>query len=363
MANTAQLGSYGDVSGSPLVFRNKLINGAMLIDQRNAGASKTPVDGEYLLDRWKAGASAASKFSVQQVTSTAPVGFSHALQITSLSAYSVTTNDNFEIFQLIEGFNTYDLAFGTANAKTITVSFWVRSSLTGTFGGAIQNSAFNRSYPFTYTISATNTWEYKTVTIPGDTSGTWIGATSGAGLVLCLGIGAGTGRSGPAGAWAGATYYNATGATSLVGTNAATLLFSGVQLEAGSVATPFEQRPLGTELVLCQRYYERAWPLGVATGAGTPSYYVSGMVLASATNLARGPAPWKIEKKGSVTTKVWAFSGDADKISVMGSGMTLAGTVVSKAVDNNTFFLLSDSGSGLAIGTWYCYAWTCESEL
>lgn len=243
----------GLIPPQSMMFRNKLINGAMLIDQRNSGASKTPVDGEYTLDRWRTGASAASKFSVQQV-STAPVGFSNSLQCTSLSAYAVTTNDNFEIFQYIEGFNTFDLGFGTANAKTITLSFWVRSSLTGSFGGSILNSAFNRSYPFTYTISTANTWEYKTVTIQGDTTGTWIGATNGAGLILCLGLGAGTGRSGTAGAWAASTFYNATGATSIVGTNGATILFSGVQLETGSVATPFEYRPVGTELGLCQRY-------------------------------------------------------------------------------------------------------------
>ena len=238
-------------------FVNRLINSDMRIDQRNAGASVTPADGAYTLDRWKAGASAASKFSVQQ-SSVAPTGFSFSMLCTSLSAYSVGTNDNFEMFQLIEGFNTADLGWGTANAQAVTLSFWVRSSLTGTFGGSIQNSAFNRSYPFSYTISAANTWEQKSVTIDGDTSGTWIGATNGTGIVLCIGLGAGTGRSGTAGTWASATYYNATGATSVVGTSGATFYLTGVQLEAGSVATPFERRPYGTELQLAQRYFEKA---------------------------------------------------------------------------------------------------------
>lgn len=260
MANVARLGGYGDTSGSGLMFRNKIINGGMLIDQRNAGASKTPTDGEYTLDRWRTGASAASKFSIQQV-STAPVGFGNSLRCTSLSSYSVTTNDNFEIFQYIEGFNTVDFAFGTSFAKTITLSFWVQSSLTGTFGGSILNSAFNRSYPFNYTISASNTWEYKTISIPGDTTGTWIGATNGIGIVVCLGLGAGSGRSGPANAWAGSTYYNATGATSLVGTNGATIFFTGIQLEAGDQPTPFEQRPIGIELQLCQRYCNLLGPV------------------------------------------------------------------------------------------------------
>jgi hypothetical protein len=227
----------------------------MVIDQRNAGASVTPADGAYTLDRWRAGASAASKFSVQQ-SSVAPAGFNFSMLCTSLSAYSLGTNDNFEMFQLIEGFNTADLGWGTANAKTVTLSFWVRSSLTGTFGGSLQNSAFNRSYPFSYVINSANTWEQKSITVTGDTAGTWIGATNGTGLVLCIGLGAGSGRSGTAGAWAGSTFYNATGATSVVGTNGATFYITGVQLEVGTQATSFEYRQYTTELALCQRYFQ-----------------------------------------------------------------------------------------------------------
>jgi hypothetical protein len=237
-------------------FKNRIINGDCRIDQRNAGASVTPTDGQYTLDRWRAGASASSKFSVQQ-SSVAPAGFNFSMLVTSLSAYSLSTNDNFEMFQFIEGFNSSDLGWGTANAQPVTISFWVRSSLTGTFGGAINNSAFNRSYPFSYTINAANTWEQKSITIAGDTGGSWVGATNGLGLALCIGLGAGSGRSGTAGAWASSTFYNATGAVNLVGTNGATFYITGVQLEKGSTATSFDYRPYGTELALCQRYYVR----------------------------------------------------------------------------------------------------------
>jgi hypothetical protein len=235
------------------VHKNRIINGAMVIDQRNSGASVTPADGVYTLDRWRAGASAASKFSVQQ-SSVAPAGFNFSMLCTSLSSYSLGTNDNFEMFQLIEGFNTADLGWGTANAQTVTLSFWVRSSLTGTFGGSLQNSAFNRSYPFSYVINSANTWEQKSITVTGDTTGTWIGATNGAGLVLCIGLGSGSGRSGTAGTWAGSTFYNSTGATSVVGTSGATFYITGVQLEVGTQATGFEYRQYGTELNLCLRY-------------------------------------------------------------------------------------------------------------
>lgn len=339
MANNPLLGSFGDVSGSGLMFRNKLINGAMVIDQRNAGASKTPIDGEYLLDRWKAGVSAASKFSVQQV-STAPVGFSNSLQCTSLSAYSVTTNDNFEIFQLIEGFNTFDLSFGTANAKTITLSFWVRSSLTGTFGGSILNSAFNRSYPFSYTISAANTWEYKTITIPGDTSGTWIGATNGAGLILCLGLGAGSGRSGTAGSWSGSTFYNATGATSLVGTNGATILFSGVQLEAGPQATPFEQRPVGMEMSLCHRYCR------VFGGAKYSKVGVGGAQTTTTAYLIIQFPGGRIANS-AVLSGPWKLSDDAASIVATGLSLDALGT------DSNTASVAVTVASGLTLGKIY----------
>jgi hypothetical protein len=245
-------------SAGPLSNRNKIINGDMRIDQRNAGASVTPASAIYTLDRWVTLISQASKLSFQQNAGsvTPPAGFTNYLGITSASAYSVLASDAFEISQAIEGYNFADLAFGSASAKAITLSFWVRSSLTGTFGGALSNSGSARSYPFNYAISSANTWEYKTVTIPGDTSGTWL-TTNGVGGFLRFGLGVGSTYSGTAGSWASANYASATGATSVVGTNGATFDITGVQLEVGSVATPFEHRSFGDELARCQRYYYR----------------------------------------------------------------------------------------------------------
>jgi hypothetical protein len=234
-------------------FRNRIINGAMVIDQRNAGASVTPTASAYTLDRWNAAVSQSSKFSVQQ-SSTSTAGFKNSLLVTSLSAYSVLAGDYFDIDQRIEGFNVADLEWGTANAQTVTLSFWVQSSLTGTFGGSLQNSAGNRSYPFTYTINSANTFEQKTITITGDTTGTWL-TTNGIGLRVSFGLGVGSTYSTTANAWAAGNYIAPTGATSVVGTNTATFYITGVQLEAGSTATPFENRSYGTELALCQRYF------------------------------------------------------------------------------------------------------------
>jgi hypothetical protein len=245
------------IPNASLGMKNRIINGDCRIDQRNAGASVTPTNGQYLLDRWRCLQSTASKYSVQQDAGgvTPPVGFSDYLGCTSLSSYSVSSSDYFVVEQMIEGFNFADMAWGTANAATVTLSFWVRSSLTGTFGGAFRNSAGNRSYPFTYTISAANTWEQKSITVAGDTTGTWVGATNGSGCEVKFGLGVGSTLSGTAGAWAGSNFVSATGATSVVGTSGATFYITGVQLEKGSTATSFDYRPYGTELALCQRYY------------------------------------------------------------------------------------------------------------
>ena len=253
---TANLSS---VNGGPIAgSRNRIINGDMRIDQRNAGASVTAGSGNvYALDRWKMVYSVDGKFTVQQQQDPTGINFSATAQITSTSAYSVGTGELFAFMQAVEGFNMADFKWGTANAATITIGFWVYSSLAGTFGGAVQNSATNRAYPFSYIISAANTWEYKSITVAGDTSGTWL-TTNGVGLNLSFGLGSGSTYAGTAGAWTAAAKYTATGATSVVGTNGATFYITGVQLEPGSTATPFERRSYGQELALCQRYTHAA---------------------------------------------------------------------------------------------------------
>jgi hypothetical protein len=255
--NTATINGVTPTTNN-VVGVNRIINGGMVVDQRNAGASVTPTTSGYTLDRWVAALTQSSKYSVQQST-TAPTGFNNSLLVTSLSSFSVAAGDFFLLRHYIEGFNFADLGWGSASAQTITLSFWVRSSLTGTFGGSLQNSAENRSYPFTYTISAANTWEQKTLTIAGDTSGTWIGATNGVGVRINFGLGVGsTYGNGTAGAWVGSDFRSATGAVSVVGTNGATFYITGVQLESGTVASAFERRDYGRELIMCQRYYEKS---------------------------------------------------------------------------------------------------------
>jgi hypothetical protein len=259
VANTQLTGTVTSAQVGSSVYegmgmRNRIINGDMRIDQRNAGAAVTTHQA-FPVDRFLVTNTTDGAFSAQQ-DSSAPTGFNNSVKYTTTTAdASLTGTQQSVLRQRIEGFNVADLAWGTANAKTVTLSFWVRSSLTGTFGGVIGNNASDRSYPFTYTISVADTWEYKTVTIAGDTTGTWL-TTNGIGINVHFGLGAGPDRSGTAGAWAGAQYVSATGAVSVIGTLNATWYITGVQLEVGSVATPFERRPYGTELSLCQRYYQ-----------------------------------------------------------------------------------------------------------
>jgi hypothetical protein len=278
-------------------FRNRIINGDMRIDQRNAGAAVTPSATTYLVDRFEYSGSQASKFTWQQNKGsvTPPVGFVDYLGGSVAAAVAIGAADYFALVQKIEGFNIADLGWGTANAKTITLSFRVYSSLTGTFGGSLTNSTNARTYPFTYSIPTANTWTTVSITIAGDTSGTWL-TTNGSGIGVQFGLGAGATYSGTAGAWAGVQYISATGAVSVVGTVGATFYITGVQLEQGSTATDFERRPIGTELALCQRYYQ-----GPRVYSGTIRYNSASAVSGV---FAQGSLPISPEMRSAPTVTI-----------------------------------------------------------
>ena len=263
---TVQSGILGD-STQTYGMKNRIINGDMRIAQRGTTARAIDNgDWYYPVDRFSAYQSIAStKFSIQQNYNsvTPPVGFKNYVGAYTTTAYTPTGGDWFPMRHTIEGYNAADLDFGTANAKSVTASFWVRSSIAGTHGGAFYNNDGSRSYPYTYTISSANTWEYKTITIPGDTSGTW-NITNGGGLTMAFSMGAGPTVSGTAGSWASAFYSSATGAVSPVATSGATLFITGLQIEKGSTATQFDYRSFGAELQLCQRYFCKTFPYATA---------------------------------------------------------------------------------------------------
>jgi len=338
--NIAQSGSNN------VTFRNRIINGAMVLDQRNAGASFTPTNGisTYSLDRWSFYVNQSSKLTTQQ-SSTAPSGFVNSLLVTSSSAYSVAATDQFELRQFIEGYNTADLMWGTANAQTVTLSFWVRSSLTGTFGGAIRNSASDRSYVFSYTISSANTWEQKSVTIVGDTSGTWL-TTNGRGIGVFFSLGAGSTALKAAGSWGAGEYEGVTGQTNLVGTSGATLYITGVQLEAGTTASPFEYRQYGTELALCQRYLP-SYIYSSSSGTETVAWVRGGSV----ASIASAQLPF------TVTTRV-PPTGATISGSYAVSGYSFSTLAFNNASTTNASISLS-GGSGMTV--FYMYELQCST--
>ena len=350
MTQAAQLAQYGS-TGVSQGFKNRIINGAMVIDQRNAGASVTSSNtAPYTLDRWLSYSSVSSKYTIQQDAGgvTPPIGFTDYLGCTSSSAYTVGASEVYSINQFIEGFNVADLNWGTANAKTITLSFWVRSSLTGTFGGAISNSAGNRSYPFTYTINSANTWEYETITIAGDTTGTWL-TTNGIGIKVFLSIGAGSTVSGTAGSWSGSTFYSATGATSVVGTNGATFYITGVQLEVGSTATSFDYRPYGTELALCQRYLP--WFNTGNGGGGTQAYNSTKTIVLF---------PFKVSTRVPATGVV--TSGTFRQLNSTGGGITIT-SIVFNGSDVTQASIETTVASGLTGGNSSLFYSASSSEF
>ena len=345
--------------------KNRIINGNMVIDQRNAGASVTASGALYTLDRWKCGSSQSSKYTVQQNAGsvTPPAGFSNYLGITSLSAYSVLTGDYFFQEQDIEGFNTADLQWGTANAKTVTLSFWVRSSLTGTFGGALQNNAGDRSYPFSYTVSAANTWEQKSITVAGDTTGTWVGATNGVGIRLYYSLGAGSTFSGTAGAWAGALYVTCTGATSVVGTNGATFYITGVQLEVGTQATTFTTAggSYGAELALCQRYYYKTYDVGTVPGT-TYNFEYAAPAYAIGTGNFGMPCgrSFLVAMRGTPTITTYDGLGNSGRIAQWGVGNNQSYGSVGATQNQITAF---DFGNNTTAGRSYPFAFVASAEL
>jgi hypothetical protein len=273
-ANEVAVAAGGSVAAAfnsnGLFFRNRIINGDMRIDQRNAGASITlSTTTQYPVDRFASYKGTSGATVTAQQSSIAPTGFVNSIVYTVSTGSAPAAGDINAVWQQIEGTNLADLGFGTANALTVTFSFWVRASVTGTYCVSLANGAGNRFYLATYTVNSANTWEYKTVTIPGDTAGTWL-TTTGIGMQVLWDLGYGSNFNGTAGSWGSSAIRRTSGAVQLVANTGATLYITGVQLETGSVATPFERRPYGTELMLCQRYYYRVY------GDGTnPQAYIS----------------------------------------------------------------------------------------
>ena len=263
--------NIGQIGGT----RSKIINGAMTIDQRNAGAAVTfDTAATYLVDRWTQNNAGGATITGQQST-TAPSGFKNSLLVTATTGGAPSAGQARVFRQIVEGFNIADLGWGGASAQPITVSFWVRSTATGTFCCYVSNAAYNRSQVQTFSITSADTWEYKTVTFSGDTSGTW-GTGNGHGIEFGIDVGSGSNFEATVGAWNAGWYTRTAGAVILSATTNANIYITGVQLEAGDTATPFEHRSYGAELALCQRYYFQKYAGDTQFGIAVPYNLTSG---------------------------------------------------------------------------------------
>jgi hypothetical protein len=247
------------LNGGPLAGnRNRILNGDMLFQQRFTGTY--PIFGAtqgYVMDRWIGYTTIAGNMRISQSLD-APAGFRTSQKVEAVTGATIGAGDYFLTAQKIEGYNVSDFNFGTANAVTVTLSFWVKCSVTGTHSGVLRNSTIAptyRGYPFTYSISAANTWEKKSITITGDTTGTWSRA-GGTGLEIVFDLGTGATYRGTAGAFTSSVLLGVTGAASPLATAGATWLITGVQLEQGTVATPYEHTSLASTVVNLQRYYQ-----------------------------------------------------------------------------------------------------------
>jgi hypothetical protein len=312
--------------------RNRIINGAMEIDQRNAGAEVNPATHNgYQLDRWTTFMDALNKFKIQQVTTSPPSGFTHYVRLTVTNAYTSSSEERFALNQKIEGYNLIDLDYGTGTAKPLTLSFWVRSSLTGTFGGTIHNEGGSAyKFPFTYTISSANTWEKKTISISPLTAEAMANKTTSTGMRVWFDLGSNS--TATAGTWIAGNYHTGTGAQKWLSNAGATLDFTGVQLEVGSTATPFERRQFGTELALCQRYFyllASGTSKGVCTAGAYTSSNLNGVV---SFPVSMRTAPTSASTSG---TNYYVFyrNGSSDSF----NSISLEGaTNTSAAIFNNT---------------------------
>lgn len=368
--NNIVLGTDGSVTSqgtiamaTPFAMRNKIINGAMAIDQRNSGAAVTTTLS-YPVDRFFVSFSTSGAISAQQSSSIFPTGFSNSLGVTVTTAdASIGATDFLFVQQTIEGSNVVDLAFGTASAQSVTASFWVRSSVTGTYGFVIGNGgstgslAPDRTYVSQYTINSANTWEYKTITIPGDTAGTWF-TNNLRGLVVRFGLTAGSNSQQATGSWGTVNASGTSSQTQLLSTLNATWYVTGVQLEIGFTATPFERRLYPQELAMCQRYYEKSYDVGTLPGSATNvnvSYWYNAQTGASALLTV----PYKVQKRAAPTITQYSGSTGA-------SGVVRNSTSATDVTGFTTFTGESSFAGGTnAAGAlaFYAFQWTANSEI
>ena len=353
---TANITSNG---GGQLSNRNMIINGGMMVNQRYGDTANTPADGNYTIDRWQAWMSTGSKFSVTR-SDDHPDDFHKSLLVTSLSAATVGADHEHGLTTKIEGHDMARLAFGTSSAKSATLSFYVKSSLTGTFGGLVANSALNMSYVFSYTISSANTWERKTITIPATTSGSF-GTGSSNGLQVHFEFGVGSNRTAAVGWQTNTAVRGVNSQVNLIATNAATWRMTGLQLEVGDHATSFEHKSFAQELALCQRYYDKSYAHGTTPGTATDTGAVINSLFGT---MAYAGMPVEFSQPMRTNPTVTLYSkNSANTTGKMSADSTDGDAQVGFTNEKRTFAFRGNDNSGTSQNVFLRCQYTAEAEL
>jgi hypothetical protein len=340
-ADVIQTSTSGGIlgAGDASIMKNRIINGAMVINQRAGSPYTVNSASNYTLDRYEGALTGSGTFTVTQSTNV-PSGstFQYSALVTvATTASSYGTNDYYFLQQKIEGFNMWDLGWGTANAVPVTVSFWAKASITGTYAYHIINGSANYSYVATYTITTANTWQFITLNIPAPTSGTWAGATNGVGIYTGWDLGSGTGKQTTANTWtSGSSFYCGTSSSvQVMSTSGATLAVTGHQFEVGSSATGFEYRLYNQELSACQRYYEvLVYDTNGQAGMSAPFSTVSD---------SRFQWLFKVQKRANPSYSVVSGSWGGNTPSAYFSVSHI------QFVTNGTYFFLTGSSGSTAI--------------
>lgn len=364
LANAAVTPAKMANTGFELGMRNRIINGSMAIDQRNAGTVVTAANA-FNADRFVTYQSTAGTLTSQQV-SDAPAGFVNSVKVTTAVAKTTAAGDYFNFSQHIEGYNIADFGFGSAGATPLALSFWVKSSLTGSFGLSLLNgNGYNQSITLQYTISAANTWEQKTILISGATTGTW-NKTNSAGMTVLFSLGDGSNyTTATTSAWQTGDYRNTSSNVKLSANAGATWQITGVQLEKGSTATPFEYRPYGTELALCQRYFEKSYNIGVALGTVTNDGAIFRGATTNQYNDCLNGTQFAVTKRAAPTVTFYnPDTGASGSFRLDRSGATGSSYTVNNyySSDKQVSFYVASTGAAWA-SCWFAGHWSASSEL
>ena len=341
--------------------RNIVINGNMLIAQRGTGASTA--NNGFAVDRWK-NISNTTDFSAQQ-SSVVPSGqeFTKSLHITPTATKAHSGSDYFFTSHYVEGYNIGGLGYGTSGAKTITISFWVRSSKTGTYSLGMKNSVANRSRQNEYTISVADTWEKKTIVVPGETTGSWpVDNTRGIAFDFCLAGQAAATSS--VNTWLPNNSNMSSNQVNFFDNTNNNFYLTGVQVEVGSEATEFDNRSHGEELSLCERYFETSYLTGITPGSapqGNGAVYANTHTTSSYPSA--GEVRWRTKKRATPAVVIYnSQTGTTNSVYGHDNGVNTAITAVN-SISENGFGVFYASGGGFTAGYRFTYHYTADSEL